>query len=66
MKKTLLPLLLASVGLGGCVAVPVSGPYAYAAPYDGGYVAPAPVYVAPTVVVRGTYYYRDGRRYRHH
>jgi len=63
MKKTLLSLLLASVGLGGCVAVPVGGPYAY---YDNGYYAPAPAYVAPTVVVRGTYYYRDGRRYRHH
>lgn len=63
MKKLLLPLLLASLGAGGCVAVPVdSGPYGY---YDGGY-APAPVYVAPpTVVVRGTYYYRDGRRHRH-
>jgi len=61
MKKILLPLL-AAVGLGGCVAVPVGGSYGY---YDNGY-APAPVYVAPSVVVRGTYYYRDGRRYRHH
>ena len=60
MKKLLLPLLLASLGLGGCVAVPVDhGPYGY---YD---YAPAPVYVAPSVVVQGTYYYRDGRRHRH-
>jgi hypothetical protein len=58
MKKTLLPLLVL-LGLGGCVAVPVSDGY-----YGGGY-APAPVYVAPSVVVHGTYYYRDGRRYRH-
>jgi len=65
MKKVLLPLVLASIGLGGCVAVPVGGPYAY----DGGY-APAPVYVAPpTVVVRPSYYgyYRGGRGgYRYH
>ena len=54
MKKILLPLLLASLGLGGCVAVPVNG---------GGY-APAPLYVAPpAVVVRPWFYgsYRGGR-----
>jgi len=57
MKRILLPLL-ASLGLGGCVAVPVS---------DVGY---APVYVAPpAIVVRPTYYghYRGGRGgYRYH
>ena len=55
MKKILLPLLLASLGLGGCVAVPVNG---------GGY-APAPsVYVTPpAVVVRPWFFgsYRGGR-----
>jgi len=54
MKKILLALL-ASLGLGGCVAVPVAGDP---------YYAPAPVYVAPpTVVVRPYYYgyYRGGR-----
>jgi hypothetical protein len=60
MKKILLPLLLAALGLGGCVAVPVNG---------GGY-APAPsVYVAPpAVVVRPWYYgfYGGGRGYRYH
>lgn len=64
MKKILLPLLVL-LGLGGCVAVPVSDGY-----YGGGY-APAPtVYVAPpAIVVRPSYYgyYRGGRGgYRYH
>ena len=57
MKKILLPLL-AILGLGGCVAVPVS---------DAGYT---PVYVAPpAVVVRPSFYYghyRGGRGGHHH
>lgn len=60
MKKILLPLLLASLGLGGCVAVPVNG---------GGYApAPAVVVAPPAVVVRPWFYgsYGGGRGYRHH
>jgi hypothetical protein len=63
MKKILLSLLLASLGLGGCVAVPVNGGY------GGGYApAPAVVVTPPAIVVRPWYYgYYGGRRgYRHH
>ncbi len=58
MKKILLSLLLASLGLGGCVAVPVNGGY------GGGYApAPAVVVTPPAIVVRPWYYgyYRGGR-----
>jgi hypothetical protein len=48
MKRILLPVLVATLGLAGCVAVP-----AYDAPY--GY-APAAVYVAPPAVVVRPYY----------
>jgi hypothetical protein len=57
MKKILLPLLFASLGLGGCVAVPVNG---------GGYApAPAVVVAPPAVVVRPWFYgsYGGGRGY---
>jgi len=63
MKKILIPVLLASLGLGGCVAVPVNdGPYG--APYGGGYVAPPAVYVTPPAVVVRPWsygYYGNGR-----
>jgi hypothetical protein len=57
MKKILLSLLFASLGLGGCVAVPVNG---------GGYApAPAVVVAPPAVVVRPWFYgsYGGGRGY---
>jgi hypothetical protein len=55
MKKILLPLVLASFGLAGCVAVPVNEGY------GGGYAPARPVYVAPpaiapVVVVRPWFY----------
>jgi hypothetical protein len=53
MKKILLPLLLASLGLGGCIAVPVDG-YGY---------APA-VVVRPGF--HGHYRDRDGDRGRNY
>ena len=62
MKKSLLLVLLATLGLSGCVVAPAyDGPYAY---------YPAPAYVAPsaTVVVRPSYYghrhYYYGYRHR--
>jgi len=63
MRKILLALPLASLGLGGCIAVPVDGG-PYGSPHGGGYVAPPAVYVTPpAVVVRPWYYgyYRGGR-----
>lgn len=61
-KKLLIGLVLSSLGLAGCVAVP-----AYDAPYAYG---PAPVVVQPAVSF-GYYggYYRGGHRHhghRHH
>ncbi|MEM4989427.1 hypothetical protein V8G57_18725 [Collimonas sp. H4R21] len=55
MKKRLLigaTLLGATMLLGGCVAYPYAGdPYygGYGGYYGGGYYAPAPVYVGPSV-----------------
>jgi len=47
MKKILLALLLASLGLAGCVAVPVNGGHGH------GYApAPAVVVTPPAIVVR--------------
>ena len=61
MKRILLSLLLASLGLAGCVAVPVNGGHGYAP-------APAVVVTPPAIVVRPWYhgYYGGGRGYRHH
>jgi PBP1b-binding outer membrane lipoprotein LpoB len=59
MKRILLLLLLSTLGLAGCVAVPAySEPYAYG----------PPAYAAPAVVVQPTFYYRSGyyRPYGHH
>ena len=57
MKKALLPVLLATLGLTGCVAVPAyDAPYAYGGPQ---------VYVAPPSVVVGPWWgfgYRGGHR----
>ena len=53
MKKSLLLVVLATLGLSGCVVAPVAEPYAY-------YPAPA---VGATVVVRPGYY---GHRHRYH
>ena len=66
MKKLLLIVLLSTLGLAGCVAVP-----AYPAPYGYGYYgaegyAPAPaVVVQPSFVYRSYGYYggRHGHRY---
>jgi hypothetical protein len=61
MKKNLvLAVVLASLGLGGCVAY---DPY-----YDSAYYAPTYPTYGSSVVVAPTYYghysyYRDGRRY---
>ena len=60
MKKILLALLLASLGLAGCVAVPVNGGHGH------GYApAPAVVVTPPAIVVRPWYYgsYGGGRGY---
>ncbi len=59
MKKLILAVA-AATALGGCVAVPVSGPGAYYGPR-----APsAGIYVAPPPVVFGVPYYRHHRHYR--
>jgi hypothetical protein len=57
-KKLLLVLVLSSLGLAGCVAVPYDGGYAY---------GPAPAVVAPSVSF-GYYggYYRGGHRHHGH
>jgi len=69
MKKILFPLLLASLGLGGCVAVPVDGG-PYGGYRGGGYVTPPAVYVTPPAVVVRPWsygYYGGGRGgYRYH
>ncbi|WP_293780655.1 hypothetical protein [uncultured Oxalicibacterium sp.] len=58
-RRLILPLLAVGV-LGGCAVVPYDDGY-YARPaYNASvYVAPAPVYVGPSV------YYRSGPRYYH-
>ncbi len=65
MKRIVPPLLVASLGLGGCVAVPAydAPPYGYAPAAV--YVTPAPVVVRPYVyggawVGRPGYYGRPG------
>ena len=62
MKKLLLLVLLSTLGLAGCVAVP-----AYDAPYGYGpqvYAAPPAVVVQPSFVFRG-YYGGHGGYYGH-
>ena len=58
MKKILLSLLLAALGLAGCIAVPVDYGHGYAP-------APAVVVTPPAIVVRPWYYgsYGGGRSY---
>ncbi len=64
MKKILLPVLLSTIGLAGCVAVPAyDAPYAYGAPAV--YVAPPALLVGPLWFGgRGHRHGGDGRRWR--
>ncbi len=60
MKKILLPALLATLGLAGCIAVPAyDAPYAYGPPAV--YVAPPAVVLRPWWGFGGRGYYGDGR-----
>jgi hypothetical protein len=56
MKKVLLPVLLATLGLAGCVAVP-----AYDAPYGYGPQVYAPAVVVRPAIVFPVYGYYGGR-----
>jgi hypothetical protein len=59
--KTVIVAALAAVGLGGCVAVPAPGPYAY---YPDAYYYPAPA-VGVVGVYSGPAYYGRRHYYRH-
>ena len=54
--KTLILAVVAVAALGGCIAVPVSGPGGYYGPSVG-------IYAAPPVVYYGGHY-RGGHRHR--
>ncbi|HTQ76888.1 MAG TPA: hypothetical protein VMI15_02590 [Burkholderiales bacterium] len=67
MRRAVLLLLLAVLGLAGCVAVPVDpGPVAYGPPV---YAAPAPVLVQPYVgfsFYSGGHHRWERERWGHH